>query len=67
MLCWPDCWREGNMHPEGPATGHLDTQENCQVDDTEENCLVDDTEESCLVDDTEENCLVDDSGKLSGE
>ena len=32
-LCLPDCWREGCMHPEGPATGHLDTAENFLVDE----------------------------------
>jgi hypothetical protein len=24
-FCSPDCWLEVSMHPEGPATGHLDT------------------------------------------
>jgi hypothetical protein len=25
IYCLPDCWLEVCMHPEGPATGHLDT------------------------------------------
>jgi hypothetical protein len=24
-FCLPDCWLVVSMHPEGPATGHLDT------------------------------------------
>jgi hypothetical protein len=25
ISCLPDCWLVVSMHPEGPATGHLDT------------------------------------------
>jgi len=37
MHCLPDCWLEGSMNPEGPATGHLNTAENCLVDDKVDN------------------------------
>jgi hypothetical protein len=25
FFCLPDCWLVVSMHPEAPATGHLDT------------------------------------------